>query len=284
MAKSRFSSLATEEKYRACLDDFQAFLQFQNKSEHTIRAYTFALRQYFELFPVFSQENLHLYKCYLIEHYRPQTINLRIRAMNCYTEFLQLPYHRLSMVKHHRASFLERVISQADYEYFRSCLLRDRRYTCYFAVCVMASTGLRVSELVRLQVDDVRRGCIDLYSKGNRMRRVYLPRNLRVSCLRWLNDVGYTSGDVFRNRFGNRITTTGIRDQLKDRAIRYNLDPSVVYPHSFRHLFAKNFMERSNDIAMLSDILGHDSIETTRIYLQRSSTEQRRMFNDIVNW
>ena len=102
--------------------------------------------------------------------------------------------------------------------------------------------------------------------------------------MEWLKNEGRPTGDVFLNRFGNRLSTTGIRDQLKTFAHRYNLDPSVVYPHSFRHLFAKNFIERCSDIAMLSDILGHDSIETTRIYLHRSSTEQRQMFNTIVDW
>ena len=84
--------------------------------------------------------------------------------------------------------------------------------------------------------------------------------------------------------FRKLITTNGIRDQLKVFALRYNLDPSVVHPHAFRHLFAKKFIEQCDDIALLSDILGHESIETTRIYLHKSSTEQQDLFNQIVNW
>lgn len=284
MAKQRFSSTATEEKYCTCLDEFQAFLQFQNKSDHTIRAYLFALRQFFELYPTVNHENLLLYKCYLIDHYKPQTVNLRIRAMNCYVEFLHLPYSKILMVKHRNKSFLENVISQADYEYLKHCLLRDGKLTYYYAIRLMAATGVRISELVRLQVEDVRRGYMDIHSKGNRTRRIYIPKNIRLPCLEWLDSIGRTSGDVFLNRFGNRLSPGGIRDQLKSYAYLYNLDPSVVYPHSFRHLFAKNFIERCSDIAMLSDILGHDSIETTRIYLHRSSTEQKQMFNSIVDW
>ncbi len=284
MAKRRFSSPETEEKYRTCLEEFQTFLQFQNKSAHTIRAYLFTIRQFFELYPTVNQENLILYKCYLIDRYQPQTVNLRIRAMNCYVEFLHLPYTKLLMVKHRNRPFLENVISQADYEYLKRCLLRDGKYTYYYAIRMMATTGVRVSELVTLQVEDVKRGYVDLYSKGNRMRRVYIPKSIRVSCLSWLEEQERSSGPVFLNRFGQTMTVTGIREQLKFCAHLYNLDPSVVYPHSFRHLFAKNFIERCSDIAMLSDILGHDSIETTRIYLHRSSTEQRQMFNQIVNW
>lgn len=284
MAKQRFSSSVTEEKYRTCLEEFQTYLQFQNKSAHTIRAYLFMLRQFFELYPTVNHENLLLYKCYLIDHYKPQTVNLRIRAMNCYVECLKLPYSKILMVRHHNRPFLENVISQADYEYLKSCLLRDGRLTYYYAIRLMAATGVRVSELVHFQVEDIQRGYVDLHSKGNRIRRIYIPKNIRIPCLEWLASTNRTTGDVFLNRFGNRLSPGGIRGQLKKYAYIYNLNPSVIYPHSFRHLFAKNFIERCGDIAMLSDILGHDSIETTRIYLHRSSSEQKQVFNSIVDW
>ena len=80
------------------------------------------------------------------------------------------------------------------------------------------------------------------------------------------------------------FSVSGIRSQLKTFADRYHLDPKVVYPHSFRHRFAKNFIENGGDIAFLSNLLGHTSIETTRIYLRRSSTEQSLIVNQIVDW
>ena len=89
---------------------------------------------------------------------------------------------------------------------------------------------------------------------------------------------------MFLNRIGDRITTRGISPQLKNYAIRYKLNPKVVYPHSFRHRYAKNFLERYNDIALLADLMGHESIETTRIYLRRTSTEQQQIVDKIVNW
>ena len=72
--------------------------------------------------------------------------------------------------------------------------------------------------------------------------------------------------------------------QLKNYAQRYGLNENVVYPHSFRHLFAKNFLDRYNDIALLADLMGHESIETTRIYLRRTAAEQRNIVDKIVNW
>ena len=80
------------------------------------------------------------------------------------------------------------------------------------------------------------------------------------------------------------MTTKGISGQLKKLAIHYNLEPVVVYPHSFRHLFAKNFLSRCNDIAFLADLMGHESIETTRIYLRKTATEQRTIVDDVIDW
>lgn len=266
------------------VDAFQIYLEHKNMSSNTIRAYMYAVRQFVTRYPTASHDSMMLYKCYLIDHYKPQTVNLRIRAVNCYMEFLNQPDEKILMVRAPQKSFLENVISNADYEYLKNCLLRDGQTQYYFTVRMLADTGLRISELVKLNVSDIKNGYIDLHSKGNRARRVYIPHVVRDPCLEWLDSLGRTKGAVFRNKFNTRITTTGIRDQLKVFALRYKLDPDVVYPHTFRHLFAKNFIERCDDIAMLSDILGHENIETTRIYLKRSSSEQQKIFNQVVDW
>ena len=88
----------------------------------------------------------------------------------------------------------------------------------------------------------------------------------------------------FLNRFGERITTRGISQQLKNYANKYGMNEKVVYPHSFRHRFAKNFLEKFNDISLLADLMGHESIETTRIYLRRSSSEQQAIIDKIITW
>ena len=92
------------------------------------------------------------------------------------------------------------------------------------------------------------------------------------------------SGYLFLNRFGERITTRGIAQQLKNNAEKYGLNTRVVYPHSFRHRFAKNFLEKLNDIALLADLMGHESIETTRIYLRSTSAEQQEIVDKVITW
>ena len=120
--------------------------------------------------------------------------------------------------------------------------------------------------------------------KGGKLRRLFIPKILREETLKWLCETQRTSGYLFLNRYGDRITTRGISQQLKNYADKYGLDSKVVYPHSFRHRYAKNFLEKYNDIALLADLMGHESIETTRIYLRRTASEQQALVDKIVTW
>ncbi len=266
------------------LSAFRDYLSCHNLAENTIHVYLYAIRQFCTLFPSLNASSLQLYKLYLLEHYKPQTVNLRIRAVNCYLEYLGITDIRLSMIRMQQKTYLDRIISEADYEYLKACLQRDGEHLYYFAVRYMGATGMRVGELIQLATIDVYRGYKDLFSKDNKSRRIYIPSCLRDSTMRWLAREERPEGDVFLNRFGNRITPAGIRGQLKKFAVRYGMDATVIYPHSFRHRFAKSFIEHGGDIAMLSDLLGHESIETTRIYLRRSSSEQARLVTEIVDW
>ena len=146
----------------------------------------------------------------------------------------------------------------------------------YFIVWFMAATGARISELLHIKAEHVYIGHLDLYSKGGKIRRLYIPKNLRTEATQWLKEKGLTTGYIFLNRFGKRITTRGIAQQLKHFADKYGMNKEVVYPHSFRHRFAKNFLDRFNDLALLTDLMGHENIETTRIYLGRTANEQYR--------
>ena len=265
-------------------EGFRDYLTSKNMSANTICVYCYAVRQFFEIHKELTIATLQLYKVYLLEHYKPQTVNLRIRALNCYMEYLNHKDSKMTMIKIQQKMYLDRIISQADYEYLKRRLWEDGEFSYYFVIRYMAATGVRISELVKFEVADVKSGFKDLYSKGNKMRRIYIPTVLKQKTEVWLEKNSRNKGALFLNRFGNPITASGIRGQLKTFALRYNLDPEVVYPHSFRHRFAKNFLKRFNDISLLADLMGHDSIETTRIYLTRSSQEQKALLDRIITW
>lgn len=266
------------------MEGFEHHLAMQNMAENTIRSYLFAVRQYFQFYPKLIGSDLQLYKLYLLEHYKPRTVNLRIHAMNAFLDYVEWPESRLTQVRIQQKGFLDHIISEGDYEYLKTRLLNEERFLYYFLVRFMAATGARVSEVICFTVEDVQTGFKELYSKGDKIRRIYIPADLQADTLDWLKGQGRRSGDLFLNPSGERISADGIRKQLKRLAARYHLDEKVLYPHSFRHRFAKNFIEHCDDISLLSDLLGHESIETTRIYLRRSSSEQKAIINKVVDW
>lgn len=263
---------------------FEEYLRKDNLSENTITSYLWAVNYFTEHYDTVSKENLLAYKGYLMEFFKPKTVNLRIQAINKYLQYLGKEKMALKAVKVQQKNFLENVISNADYIFLKKQLKKDGNMEWYFVVWYLAATGARVSELIQIKIEHIKIGYFDLYTKGGKLRRLYIPKKLKKETIEWLEENHRSSGYLFLNRYGERITTRGISQQLKNYADKYGLDKKVVYPHSFRHRYAKNFLEKYNDIALLADLMGHESIETTRIYLRRTASEQQALVDKIVTW
>lgn len=266
------------------VEKFKTYLQQSNMAENTISAYRYAVNDFYSRHKKLNKKNLLVYKTYLIETFKPKTVNLRIQALNKYLEFVKKPRLRLKSVKVQQRSYLENVISNADYIFLKNKLRKENNQEWYFVVRFLAATGARVSELVQIKIEHVKIGYFDIYTKGGKMRRLFIPKKLREEAMTWLASINRESGYLFLNRFGERITTRGIAQQLKNFAEKYGLNSKVVYPHSFRHRFAKNFLEKFNDISLLADLMGHESIETTRIYLRRTALEQQEIVDKVITW
>lgn len=266
------------------ITQFKAYLAKTNLAENTITSYVWTVTYYLEHYKDVNKKNLLAYKGYLVENFKPQTVNLRLQAVNKFLEFSKQEKLRMKFVKAQQKNFLENVISDADYKFLKTKLKADGYDQWYFIVWFMAATGARVSELLQIKAEHVNVGYLDLYSKGGKMRRIYIPKKLCTEATKWLKERGLTTGYLFTNRTGNRLSTRGIAIQLKHFAESYGINREVVYPHSFRHRFAKNFLEKFNDIALLADLMGHESIETTRIYLRRTASEQQKIVDRVVTW
>ena len=263
---------------------YETFLRRLDLAKNTVSSYVWTVNYFERTYKEFNKKNLLAYKGYLVENFKPQTVNLRLQAINKYLEFIKQDKLKLRFIKVQQKNFLENVISNADYKFLKSSLLNDGYKDWYFIVWFMTATGSRVSELLQIKAEHVQIGHLDLYTKGGKMRRIYIPKTLQKEALQWLQERQLSTGYIFLNRFGERKTTRGIAMQLKHFADKYGLKREVVYPHSFRHRYAKNFLDRFNDIALLADLMGHESIETTRIYLRRTASEQRQIVDKIVNW
>lgn len=263
---------------------FKHFLMQQNLSENTINSYIFTVESFFVNYNEITKKNLLAYKGMLVEKYKAKTVNLRIQGINKYLEFIKKDKDKLKFVKIQQKYYLENVISNADYEFFKNQLRKDKNMDWYFVVRFLGATGARVSELVQIKVEHVKLGYIDLYTKGGKIRRIYIAKRLQTEAIKWLESKNKDSGYIFCNKRGERLTTRGVAHQLKELAIKYKMNPNVIYPHSFRHRFAKNFLDKYNDLALLADLMGHESIETTRIYLRRTSEEQQEIVNKVITW
>ena len=264
--------------------NFEKQLSKSDLAKNTVTSYVWTVKYFLAHYKEFNRKNLLAYKGYLMENFKPQTVNLRLQGINKYLEFIKKDKLKMKFVKVQQKNFLENVISNEDYKFLKTQLKADGYMEWYFVVWFMAATGARVSELLQIKAEHVVVGHLDIYSKGGKLRRLYIPKNLQGEAKQWLADRGVSSGYIFLNRYGERITTRGIAIQLKHFADKYGLNREVIYPHSFRHRFAKNFLDKFNDLALLADLMGHESIETTRIYLRRTATEQRQIVDKVVTW
>ena len=275
------------------IDDFEHYLKRKNLTQNTVSAYTYGIRLFFRNFDKPTPENLRIFRESLMLWYLPASANQRIHSINHFLHFLEsvhpglfpevYQYH-LTTIKLPRNSFQDSVISNRDCKKLQRCLQKDGHEFWYFVVRFLVTTGVRVSELIQIKVEHLDCGYLDLYSKGGKVRRIYITDSLCAEARNWCKRQSRTSGFIFISRNGCPVTPRGIQYRLKQFARQYKIDPNTVYPHSFRHRFAKNFLRRCGDIALLADLMGHESIETTRIYLTRSSTEQQQLLDDIVTW
>lgn len=154
----------------------------------------------------------------------------------------------------------------------------------YLIVWLLGATGMRIGELTNLRIENIQNTIVDIYAKGGKYRRVYIPSKLSKELRYWYISEGRYSGFVFLNRYGNKLSGKGISIQLKTYAREYGINPSVVHPHAFRHLFAKSFLLRCPDLPLLADLLGHENLSTTRLYLRKSSQEQQNLIDKTVTW
>ena len=188
------------------IQEFEDQLNKNSLSPNTVTAYTGSVRLFYSRYPVMSTENLSRFRSDLISRYRPSTVNLRIHAMNRFTRFLveydedmwlPLKGFHLQSVKIQKKSFSDAVISNRDYEYLKRRLKKDKKTMWYFVVRFLGATGARVSELTQIKVEHLALGYLDLYSKGGKLRRIYLPDALAEEALAWCETKEQKSGFLF---------------------------------------------------------------------------------------
>ena len=261
------------------IENFTNWLRLQEKAETTVQKY----RRDAEKFYVFSagrevtRELTIAYKSYLITAYRTASVNSMLIALNRFLGFLRCEECCVQPMKVQRETYRCAGAELTQEEYRR--LVRaaefggNRRLSLLLqTVC---STGIRISELPYITVQGVKNGVICVHGKG-KSRMIFLPEKLQEKLCHYCGENQRQSGPVFCTRTGSAMDRSNIWKEMKDLCALAGVAPQKVYPHNLRHLFACVFYEQEKDIDKLADLLGHSSINTTRIYLATSGDQHRR--------
>ena len=261
------SRLASEEKSPATLEkykrDVSAFLAFAGDGEIT-------------------KETVIAYKKHLQENYAARSVNSMLASINSLFAFLDRYDLKVRSLKLQRQVFCPEEKELTRAEYARLCKTAERKHNerLNLILQTICGTGIRVSELQYITVEAVRQGEAIVNCKA-KTRSVFIVKELKQKLLRWSAEQGIKSGMIFVTRTGKPISRTNIWREMKALCDEANVNPEKVFPHNLRHLFARVFYGIEKDIAKLADILGHSSINTTRIYIISTGTELRRQMENM---
>lgn len=265
-------------KSRKQIEQFNDFLKYKGYSENTIDSYMFAIKSFFEKYDDITDENLIAYQNDLKEKFKPKTINIRIAAISKYLKFIGYEFEFVR-AKEQKKTFCDNVINEQQYNKYVEWCFNNDKLEAWKAAKIISSTGVRVSELIKLKTEDLVKGYVDITSKGNKTRRIYFPQALKKEIEPYCNGTY-----LIENKYGNPMTTRGVSQLMLSYGEQAGIPRDVMHPHSFRHYFAKQFMKKSDNITLLGDLLGHSDLATTAIYTRQTTEEQKEGINKIIDW
>ena len=260
---------------------FEEYLLEKEFAQNTIKTYIATLKQFQSSAKKLDKDAILQFKHYSMNSCKPSTVNIRLIAINNYLEYVGRKDLKVKTIKNYSNKNLENVITINEYVYLTNRLKKSGKTKMYFLIKFLALTGCRVSELINLTKDCLVTGECILWTKG-KMRRILIPEKLIEESRDYFETVD--SNYLFPNKYGEQMTTNNVYQQLMYYASIFNMRKSVMHPHAFRHLFAIEFLKNNGNITLLKDILGHEDINTTSIYLRLSLDEQKSQFNRSVNW
>lgn len=269
--------IITEKRIRM----FRKHLKEEEKSRATVEKYTRDVRAFasFANGRSVTKGLAIAYKEWLCKKgYAPASINSMLAAMNSLFSCMDWTDCRMKYIKFQKPIYCleEKELKREEYMQLVEEAEKQGKMWLSLILQTMGATGIRVSELKLITVDAVEKGEARVFCKG-KARIVFLVKNLQVKLRRYIKEKGIKSGAVFVTRTGRSIDRVAIWRSMKKLGKKAELNSQKVFPHNLRHLFARTFHDLGNDMAKLADILGHSSVDTTRIYTISSGKEHRRL-------
>lgn len=264
--------------------EFKGHLILEERSEMTIEKYIRDVKA----FSIYTQsaditkETVISYKKHLQENYAVRSVNSMLASINSLFAFLGWHDLRVKSLKLQQQVFCPEEKELTKAEYTRLCRTAERKHNerLNLILQTICGTGIRVSELQYITVEAVKQGEAVVNCKA-KTRSVFIVKELKQKLLRYAAEQNIKSGMIFVTRTGKPISRTNIWREMKALCEEANVSPQKVFPHNLRHLFARVFYGIEKDIAKLADILGHSSINTTRIYIISTGMEHRQRMENM---
>ena len=254
-------------------DDLKAFEKYLYERENakaTIGKYMTDMHTFYRYLRNRRQIDkscLREYKEWLLERYAVNSVNSMLAALNQFLDFLGEGSMKVRRVKTQRPLFLREEKELTRKEYIRLIDAARRSGKIQLALCMetIASTGVRISELPYFTVENIKKGKIEIINKG-KYRRIFLGADIRKMLLKYCKKNGIKQGPVFITRNGKPKNRSNLWREMKALKKMAGVSGEKIFPHNFRHLFARVYYQATKDIAGLADLLGHSSLNVTRIY------------------
>ena len=262
------------------LISFQHWLAVEEREQSTIEKYIREIR-FFQTWLTgrsVTAEIVARWKNYLrAKGYQPETINSKLSALNKFFSFIGWAECRMKYLKIQRKLFrgTEKELTKAEYIRLLETANSGGKVRLALLIETICATGIRVSEVKYITEEAIQAGRAEIALKG-KIRTILLPGKLCRKLQKYAKKQKITSGEIFLTRSGKGISRRQIWAEMKALCKKANVAPSKVFPHNLRHLFARTFYRACRDVAKLADVLGHSSIETTRIYLISTGVEHAR--------
>ncbi len=261
------------------ITEFKTYLAEEEKSDATMDKYIRDVTTFMNWLKNDELTKIKVleYKKEIIENYAPSSVNSILSSLNSFFDYNEWHECKVKTLKIQRQIFANKnkELTKSEYERLLKAALNKKNKRLYYLMQTICSSGLRVSELKYVDINAVKTGQALINCKG-KMRVVILPKELCRMLKGYIKEQGITSGSVFVSKNGKPLDRSNIWKMLKALCNCAGVSKDKVFPHNLRHLFARTYYSLEKDIVRLADILGHSSINTTRIYTMESGAVHRR--------
>jgi len=265
--------------------EYEEYLRQEEKSSATIEKYLRDIRHlctYLAGKKELNKEVIIGYKTYLMTCYAFSSVNSMLTAVNGYLVFIRQEECRVKLLKRQKKSFCEENQELTREEYMRLLEVARQRKSSrmYFILQTICATGIRIGELAYFTVQALRKRKVEVYNKG-KSRVILIPSKLRNSLLKYAKKQGIKEGSIFITKKKNPVNRSNIWTEMKQLCKEAKVVAEKVFPHNLRHLFARTYYGARKDVMKLADLLGHSSVETTRLYILTTGKEHERQISEL---